>query len=335
MHEAATSSLGADVLVFAAATGDLSVCAHSLQKMWPAVAVVHSVLARASARVIVCGTALALELHSRRASAVGKVSVGYGVVDSVAAGHHLRAWSQASASQYLKNFIIPRDGGAGHAAGDLDISDVPGLFPCACGLRTCVCACVCCVASVATTCQGCLFCFPLQSAVDVDKGLVLCFGRCWLHVCTVHCHAGRPRLMALYVLMLTRPAFAALGKAERVEILRTVILGKGKDVPRELRLGNGSSVLRRGWLEWVSRSSLIGTLKQLQPTQFADVVLCLLSCAGLQVVVGEPSHDVVTTGLAYVTLVPQGADAPPKGHATFVEVGAPFVHEVVAPSCVE
>ena len=141
--------------------------------------------------------------------------------------------------------------------------------------------------------------------------------------------------MALYVLMLTRPAFAALGKAERVEILRTVILGKGKDVPRELRLGDGSNVLKRDWSEWVDRSSLTGTLKRLQATQFADVVLCLMSCAGLQVVVGEPSHDVVTTGLAYVTLVPQGADAPPKGHATFVEVGTLFGHQVVAPSCAE
>ena len=60
-----------------------------------------------------------------------------------------------------------------------------------------------------------------------------------------------------------------------------------------------------------------------------------LAEAGLQVVVGEPSHDVVTKGLAYVTLVPQGADAPPKGHATFVEVGTLFGHQVVAPTCAE
>ena len=127
---------------------------------------VHNVLAGASARVIVCGTALALELHSRRASAVGKVSVGYGVVDSVAAGHHLRAWSQASASQYLMNFIINSDvGGAGHAIGDLDISDVPGLFPCAYGL--CVLPCTrawCGNASVA------------RSTVYVDEELTLCSG---------------------------------------------------------------------------------------------------------------------------------------------------------------
>ena len=127
---------------------------------------VCNVLAGASAQVIVCGTAMTVGLHSLLASAVGKAPVGYGVVDSVTVGHHLRAWSQASASQYLKNFIIPREGGARHAAGDLDISDVPGLFPCACGLRTCV---LRCVASVAAT-----SCFLLQSAVDVDKGLVLC-----------------------------------------------------------------------------------------------------------------------------------------------------------------
>ncbi len=148
-------------------------------------------------------------------------------------------------------------------------------------------------------------------------------GLCCLHVCrrAVHCRAGRPRLMALYVVMLTRPAFAALGKAERVRILKAVFLGQGDAVPRELKLGDGSSVLRQDWWQWVHRSSLMGTLRRLQPTQFADVVLCLMSCAGLQVVVGEPSHVVVTTGLAYVALLPQGVDAPPVGCATFVEVG--------------
>ena len=141
--------------------------------------------------------------------------------------------------------------------------------------------------------------------------------------------------MALYVVMLTRPAFAVLDKAERVRILKDVFLGVGEEIPPELLLGDGSSVLRQQWPQWLHWSSLKGTLGRLQPTQFADVVLCLMSCAGLRVVVDEPSHDVVTTGLAYVTLVPQDADAPPKGRATFVEVGTLFVHEVVAPSCAE
>ena len=127
--------------------------------------------------------------------------------------------------------------------------------------------------------------------------------------------------MALYVVMLTRPAFAALGKAERVRILKDVFLGVGEEIPPELRLGDGSSVLRQEWSQWLYRSSLKGTLGRLQPTQFADVVLCLMSCAGLRVVVGEPSHAVVTTGLAYVALEPQDVDASPKGRATFVEVG--------------
>jgi hypothetical protein len=127
--------------------------------------------------------------------------------------------------------------------------------------------------------------------------------------------------MALYVTMLTRPAFAALGKADRVRILKDVFLGIGDSVPEQLQLGAGESVLRYSWTVWKRKSSLTGTLRRLEPTQFADVVLCLMSCAGLQVVVGDPSHMVVTTGLAYVTIIPVDAESsPPKGHATFVEV---------------
>jgi hypothetical protein len=105
---------------------------------------VCNALAETCARVIVCGTAMTLGLHSWLASAVGKVPVGEGM-GPAALGHHLRAWSRASASQYLSNFIIRSDvGGAGDAGGvgrfgdaagpisaDLDITDVPGLFPCA------------------------------------------------------------------------------------------------------------------------------------------------------------------------------------------------------------
>lgn len=127
--------------------------------------------------------------------------------------------------------------------------------------------------------------------------------------------------MALYVTMLTRPAFAALGKADRVRILKDVFIGIGDSVPEQLQLGAGESVLRYSWIVWKRRSSLTGTLRRLEPTQFADVVLCLMSCAGLQVAVGDPSHMVVTTGLAYVTVIPVDAESsPPKGHATFVEV---------------
>jgi hypothetical protein len=129
--------------------------------------------------------------------------------------------------------------------------------------------------------------------------------------------------MALYVTMLTRPAFVALEKEHRVQILKQVFFGIGDRVPDELKLGDVHSILRDNWALWKKKSSLTGNLRQLQPTQFADVVLCLLSCAGLRVVVGDPSHDVVTTGLAYVTLAPEDDDVPPKGHATFVEVGVP------------
>jgi hypothetical protein len=133
--------------------------------------------------------------------------------------------------------------------------------------------------------------------------------------------------MALYVTMLTRPAFAALSKRRRVRVLKRVFLGLGDDEPAVLRLDDESddstgSVLRMGWARWLHRASLTGTLKRLRPAQFADVLFCLMSSAGMRVVVGEDSHDVVTTGLAYVTLVacedPEGA--PPTGHATFVEV---------------
>ena len=138
--------------------------------------------------------------------------------------------------------------------------------------------------------------------------------------------------MALYVTMLTRPAFAALSKRRRVRVLKRVFLGLGADEPGVLRLDDESedstgSVLRMGWARWLHRASLTGTLKRLRPAQFADVLFCLMSSAGMRVVVGEDSHDVVTTGLAYVTLVacedPEGA--PPTGHAMFVEVRSPAV----------
>lgn len=70
----------------------------------------------------------------------------------------------------------------------------------------------------------------------------------------------------------------------------------------------------------MKRSSLYGSLKRLPHAQFSDVVYCLISCAGLQVVVNEPSHEVVKKGLAYVTLLPQDEDETCQGHATFVEV---------------
>jgi hypothetical protein len=60
-------------------------------------------------------------LHSWLAPAVGKVPVG-GMMKSASLGHHLRAWSWRSASNYLRNFIVWPS---------LDISDVPGLLPCA------------------------------------------------------------------------------------------------------------------------------------------------------------------------------------------------------------
>ncbi len=96
-------------------------------------AVVCNVLAGASARVIVCGTAMTLGLHPWLASAVGKIAVGERL-EPAALGHHLRAWSQASASMYLKNFIVSTVAGSAEGVGDLDITDVPGLFPCALGL---------------------------------------------------------------------------------------------------------------------------------------------------------------------------------------------------------
>ena len=85
--------------------------------------------------------------------------------------------------------------------------------------------------------------------------------------------------MALYVTMLTRPALAALGKADRVRVLKDVFLGIGDSVPEQLQLGAGESVLRYSWNVWKRKSSLTGTLRRLEPTQFADVVLCLMSCA--------------------------------------------------------
>jgi hypothetical protein len=142
----------------------------ALQKTWPAaaLAVVCNVLVEAGARVIVCGTAL-LGLESLLASnldlksapspspgrAVGELEVPVGddpdaLPESpalAALGHYLRAWTPSHASHFLRSFLQvypkteagPGSGGAGGASSsagslclsDLDISDFPGLFPCA------------------------------------------------------------------------------------------------------------------------------------------------------------------------------------------------------------
>ena len=112
------------------------VCVH-VQKTWKAVTVVCNVLAGvSSARIILCGTAMTLGLHSWPASAVGRNSTG-ARCEPAALGSHLLAWNQASASQDLQHFIArrgPKGADAG-AADDLDISDVADLFPCACPER--------------------------------------------------------------------------------------------------------------------------------------------------------------------------------------------------------
>lgn len=114
-----------------------------VQKTWPAVSIVCNILATAGARVVVCGTAISLGLHSWLASGVGKIPVGRD--RSVAAlGGMLRAWDKETALKFLTSFIaLPgggpaAGGGLGGIAptpstglGDLDISDIPGLFPCA------------------------------------------------------------------------------------------------------------------------------------------------------------------------------------------------------------
>jgi hypothetical protein len=133
--------------------------------------------------------------------------------------------------------------------------------------------------------------------------------------------------MALYVAMLTRPAYAALGKDDRVALLRQVFLGVGSEVPAVLTFGNDvsssslrKSVLGKPWASWKAHS-LTGTLKRLSPALFSEVVFCLLSCAGMHVATDDASHDVVTTGLAYVVLLTPTEDkAAQRGHATFVEV---------------
>jgi len=122
--------------------------------------------------------------------------------------------------------------------------------------------------------------------------------------------------------MLTRPAFVGLSKDDRVRILKDVFMGLVAVVPRELQFDDGSSVLRKDWARWQQESSLSGTLKRLSPAEFSDVLFCLMSCAGLVVVSELSSHDVVTTGLAYVNLTL--GDVPAKGRASFVEVSSPL-----------
>ena len=130
------------------------------QMVWPAAAVVSNVLIEAGARVIVCGTALTIGLEPskfkflsapRQAQTVGKVPTSIGddalrlPESSAALGDYLRAWTPSQASHFLRSFlqVYPQAGpGSGGAVGasssagslclsDLDISDIPGLFPCA------------------------------------------------------------------------------------------------------------------------------------------------------------------------------------------------------------
>ncbi len=129
---------------------------------WPAAAVVYNVLIEAGARVIVCGTALTIGLEPskfkflsapRQAQTVGKVPTSIGddalrLPESsalAALGDYLRAWTPSQASHFLRSFLqvypqteagLGSGGACGTSAGslclsDLDISDFPGLFPCA------------------------------------------------------------------------------------------------------------------------------------------------------------------------------------------------------------
>lgn len=198
------------------------------QKLRPAVAYVCNTIVLVGARVIVCGTAMTIGLHSWLASAVGKIPTGAALeaLEPVALGDHLRAWSKANALQFLRSFVAVDDTvGAGDAGVScttdtsvLDIIDVPGLFPCEWLLVQPRLAVVCCE----------------QAGVRGHSG-ALC-----------GCLTGRPRLMALYVAMLTRPAFAVLGRDERLRILKDVFLGDAEDVPMELTFEDGSNLLRRG-----------------------------------------------------------------------------------------
>jgi hypothetical protein len=139
-----------------------------------------------------------------------------------------------------------------------------------------------------------------------------------VHMCARDGNAGRPRFMALYVVLLTNPKYAALELGRRVAVLKDVIIGRGAAFPHELSWSGvpGDMFGDHNWGQWVASRSLSGILKRLPPEVFADVVFCLLSACGMSIAkVGDARDEAIGSGLAYITVFTNDTCV-----ATFVEV---------------
>jgi hypothetical protein len=84
------------------------------------------------------------------------------------------------------------------------------------------------------------------------------------------------------------------------------MIGRGEGFPDEIRFGDAGwdNTLGVEWREWSKRSSLLGLVRRLSPVAFADVMFCLLSCAGMYVAgdTSDKEHNkIVGVGLAYIT----------------------------------